>query len=87
MTRFTTKFNLHGYNLCLDMYFSSLRLKMISAPYLATVPLSTSKKYACRLFRAAILDLSTSYHQSVIWESITQPLNHQWFIIMTPTKF
>lgn len=85
LTRFTTKFNLQGYNLCLDMYFSSLRLKMISAPYLATVPLSTSRKYACRLFKAAILDLSTSNHQSVIWESITQPLNHHHYDY--PTKF
>lgn len=49
--------HLHGYSLCFDIYFSSLRLRIISAPYFPTVPLSTSRKYACLLFKAAVLDL------------------------------
>lgn len=49
--------NLHGCNFKLEMYFSSFRLRMISAPYFAWVPLSTSRKYACRLFSTANLEL------------------------------
>lgn len=44
------------------MYFSNFRRKMISAPYFPCVPLSTSKKYAWRLFRTASLLLSKLKH-------------------------
>lgn len=51
--------DIHGCNFKLEMYFSSLLRKTISAPYRPPVPLSTSKKYACRLFRTAYLDLKS----------------------------
>lgn len=49
--------NLHGCNFWFDMYFSNFRLRIISAPYFPCVPLSTSRKYAWRLFNTANFDL------------------------------
>lgn len=49
--------NLHGCSFKFDMNFSSLRRSINSAPYLACVPLSTSRKYAWRLFSTASFDL------------------------------
>lgn len=49
---------LQGCNFKLDMYFSNFLLRMISAPYFAWVPLSTSRKYAWRLFSTANLELA-----------------------------
>lgn len=42
------------------MYFSNFLRRMISAPYFPWVPLSTSRKYACRLFSTANLELLSS---------------------------
>lgn len=53
------------------MNFSSLRLKISSAPYLPCVPLSTKRKYAWRLFRTANLDLfadSNPGDSNVSWD-------------------
>lgn len=36
--------NLPGCNFCMEMYFSNFRRKIISAPYLPEVPLSTKRK-------------------------------------------
>lgn len=47
----------HGCNFKHDMNFSNLRRRISSAPYFPCVPLSTSKKYACRLFNTANFDL------------------------------
>lgn len=52
--------HLHGCNFKLDMNFSNFLRRMSSAPYFPCVPLSTSKKYACRLFNTANFDLLTS---------------------------
>ena len=49
-------------SLCVEMNFSSFRLRAISAPYLPTVPLSTSRKYAWCLFRLTNLDLKHKIH-------------------------
>lgn len=56
ITVFIHKYS-QGCSFCAAMYFSSFRLSTISAPYLPTEPLSTRRKYACRLFRTASFDL------------------------------
>lgn len=52
--------NLHGCSFKFEMNFSSLRRSINSAPYLACVPLSTSRKYAWRLFSTANFDLKVN---------------------------
>lgn len=48
---------LHGCNFRLEINFSNFRRNISSAPYFPWVPLSTSKKYAWRLFKTANFDL------------------------------
>lgn len=55
--QFSVAINSHGCNFRLDMNFSNFLRKISSAPYFPCVPLSTSKKYACRLFNTANFDL------------------------------
>lgn len=57
---------LHGCSLRFETYFSNFLRKINSAPYFPCVPLSTSKKYACRLFSTANFDLDC-VHRNDEW--------------------
>ena len=68
------KRHLQGCSFWFDMYFSSFLRRISSAPYRPWVPLSTSRKYACRLFSTASFDLEAgikgmqNYHK-LCWRS------------------